>query len=206
MNKAVRALTAIAIVAVQTVASTSWSAIPRGSRSFDFGMFKPAAIDFSRGLYVAFIRPVESMRTTRSEDVSRIIPSNMAPTNDGGLVATQILDHSLSNWFNSDAVRNSDIGRRAHEVEKKLEGDVSFGGQEPKSIKHSVRFAMRAAQTRAEIEYTGLTTAQVSYSFLQEKTNIEVREPVKPLNTQLVYSHTTSKADRTQMVSFRWDW
>jgi hypothetical protein len=186
-----------------------FAAIPRGlptvqpNRSL---VIKRVGFDFSKGFDIASVRPVQSLRETRSEDISKIIPADMTPTTNGSLVATQILDHSLSNWFNSEAVRSSSIGHTAHRIEKSMEGDLSFGGTQPESTKHSLKFSMKATQTRADVEYTGLTTAQVTYFVLQEKTNIEIREPVRALNTQVVYNDIASKEDRTQMVSLRWQW
>lgn len=163
------------------------------------------AIDFSRGIDATCIQPVESIHTTQ-EDIARIIPNNMSPTNSEGLVATQILDHSLSNWFNSEAVKRSTIGRTAKQIERTMESDLSFGGEQPESIKHSVKFSMRAAQTRADLEYSGLTKAQITYFIAQARTNIEIREDVALIGTELVYNHVSSPEDTRQTVSMRWNW
>lgn len=162
--------------------------------------------DFSKGFDLAAIQPVESLAAPSSNDIARIIPSNMAPTTDGGMVATQILDHSISTWFNSDSVRNSSLGRTAHQIEKTMENDISFGGSKPESIKHSLKFSMKATQTRADVEYTGLTNAQITYFIAQEKTNFELREPVRALGTQVVYNNIATRDERRQTVSLRWDW
>lgn len=195
------------IVIMSSISSHSWGAIPYALRSnlIREYEFKPQ-LDFSKGFDATSIQPVESKRVTRSEDVSKIIPANMPETTNGGLVAARILDHSLSNWFNSEAVRNSSFGRTAHEVEKSMEGDVAFGGKKPDSVKHQFKFSMRAAETRADLEYTGLTKAQFTYFIMQDKTNLEFREPVKALNTQLVYNHVATRSESRQIVSVRWDW
>lgn len=188
-------------------ASTASAAIPYALRSsvmLSF-IFTPSK-NFRKGLNANAIQPVESARLTKSEDVSRIIPANMAPTSNGGLVAGQILDHSFSNWFNSEEVKRSPFGKTAHKVEKSLTSEISIGGSRPKSIKHNLRFQMKAAQTQAQVEYTGLTTAQFTYYMIQDTSDIEVREPMKALNTSLVYNHTISHTDRRDVVSLRWTW
>lgn len=200
-------IVAMAGFALAGLTNPASAAIPYALRStlmHEYSFKRPR--DFSKGIDISNIKPVESSRATKPEDVSKIIPSDMKPTSDGGMVAAQILDHSLSNWFNSEAVRNSDLGRTAHQVEKSMEGDVSFGGGQPDSIKHNFRFAMRAAQTHAQIGYTGLTNAQVTYYMLQNKTDFEVREAVKPLGTQLVYNEIVTREDTRRTVSLRWDW
>ena len=195
------------MLAIFTSGSIAKAAIPHALRSSlmtDFS-FSRKTTDYSKGIDISIIRPVE-VPGMSSDDISKIIPSNMSPTSNENLVATQILDHSLSNWFNSEAVRNSDFGRTAHHVEKSMEGDVSFGGIQPDSIKHQFRFQMKATQTQAQLGYTGLTTAQVTYYMLQDKTNFEVREPMKVLNTQVVYNHIVSHEETRKMVSLRWSW
>lgn len=200
--------TAIAVGGQMVAAKRAQAAIIpyalRSSLMRDFA-FAPSQ-DFSKGLNASAIQPVESSRTTTTADVARIIPANMAPTNNGGLVAGQIIDHSFSNWFNSEEVRRSSFGRTAHKVEKSLTSDVSFGSKQPESIRHNLRFQVKAAQTQAQVQYTGLTTAQFTYYMLQDKSDIEVREPMKALNTQLVYNHTVSHDDTREMLSLRWAW
>lgn len=162
-------------------------------------------MDFSRGLNLKSIQPIESLRIMKSEDIALIIPDDLSPSSDGGQIASQILDHSLSNLFNSDAVKKSDLGRTAQVVEKSMEGDLAFGGETPDSIKHSLKFAMRASQTRAMVEYSGITKAQLSYSISQQRVQLEVEEEMAA-NTQLVFNHSNTRTDRTDMLSLRWIW
>jgi hypothetical protein len=203
-----RTMSLLAIAGTVASASTGWCSIPYALRSTMMReyAFSLDRFNFSKGFDATWIQPIESTRITTTDDVSKIIPSDMKPTNDGGLVATQILDRSLSTWFNSDAVRNSSIGHAAHDVEKSMEGDVKFGGKAPDSIKHQLKFSMRATQSTANLEYTGLTTAQVTYFIAQAKTNIELREPVKALGTQVVYNNITTSLENRQTLSLRWDW
>src|SRR4051812_29934364 len=65
-------------------------------------------VDFSKGLDASIIKPVEGDHIT-NDDIFKVIPKDMAPSSNGGMVAAQIIDHSLSNWFNSEAVKNSDM-------------------------------------------------------------------------------------------------
>lgn len=164
-------------------------------------------LDFSRGIDATCIQPVESLNALRAEHINSIIPAkDLQPTNDGGLVATRILDHSISNLLNSEAVRNSSLGRTAHQLEDKMEGDLSFGGSEPDSVHHSLKFSMKAAQTRADLEYNGITKALITYYIAQSATNLEIREDISLLGTELVFNHLTSPDETRRTVSFRWDW
>lgn len=161
--------------------------------------------DFSRGMDLAIIQPVTSLRTVTNDDIARIIPNDLNPTNDGGNVATQILDHSLSNFFNSDAVKRSDFGRTAHQVEKSMESEAGFGGNETGSIRHTFKFAMKAAQAKAQVEYSGLTNAQLSYQAAQGTTNLEIHEDLGAA-TKVVFNHINAPDDRRDTVSLRWNW
>lgn len=202
----IAALIGFQLIAAEAMAALLPQRMPAAA-SKKQGLVLKRRIDFSRGIDATTIQPVESLRTLRTEDISKIIPAkNLTPTNDGGLVATQILDHSLSNWFNSDAVRNSSLGRTAHQLEEKMEGDLSFGGAQPDSVQHSFKFSMKATQTRADLEYKGITKAQVTYFIAQSATNVEIREDIDFLGTELVFNHITSPDDTRRTVSVRWDW
>jgi hypothetical protein len=200
------ALTAT-VVAGQMFASIAHASIPSLSRSAPVQP-KSFAIsqDFSKGLDASLIHPMVSKRDYNSNDVAQVIPNDLQATSDVGSVATQILDHSLNNFFNSPAVRNSDFGRSATHVEKSMEGNVAFGGETPHSIRHSFKFAMKATQAKALIEYTGVTNAQLSYSAASQKADLEVKEKLVALNTQVVYNHVAGPGDQTDMLSLRWVW
>jgi hypothetical protein len=174
---------------------------PPGSRMIAFFPVR----DYSRGLDATAIQPVESLRDVRSEDIALIIPADLRPTSNGGTIAAQILDHSLSSFFNSSAVKHSDLGRTAHQVEKKMEGEASFGGNAEGSVKHNFKFGMKAAQAKAQLEYTGITNAQLSYQLAQSTMNFEVSEKLAP-TTRLVFNHIAKPGDITDMVSMRWVW
>ena len=201
MKQFARVLTAVVCMGLTVASSTCLAAIPRNSRAFKFNLTRNWA-EFN----VLSVRPIEMANVVHTEDIAKIIPLDMVASNDGSTIGAAILDHSLSNFFNSAAVRNSEIGRTAHEIDDKMQGDVSFGGNQPESVKHQVKFAMRAAQARAQIEYTGLTNAQLSYNIAQSKMNLEVREEMASLGTHVVFNHITAPEDQVDMVSLRWVW
>lgn len=166
--------------------------------------FSPSNFDFSQGFDATAIQPIESARGLKSDDVAKVIPQNMTTTTDGGKIASQILDRSVSTFFDSDAIKKSQVGRTAKEVEQKLQTEQSFGGSQPDSIKHSVKFTMKATESRADLEYSGITNAQVTYYVAQSKTNFEVREPVKAFGTNLVYNNIITPGETRNTLSMRW--
>ncbi len=208
MTKQMRALSIIFLTIIQVVALPALCSVPRANYYWNKrSLIFTRPLDFSKGLNVACIQPMVSLRNINADDIGQVIPKDMSPTGDSGNVAFQILDHSLSNFFNSSAIRNSDLGRTASKVEKSMEGNVAFGSKKPNSTQHSVKFAMKAAQTKALVEYTGYTNAQVSYHVAQSKLDVEVREDVSALKTQVVYNHTDiQNAEKVDMFSLRWGW
>ena len=196
----------LALVGIQMVSSVSFAAIPRTLFHKRFYVFT-LTTDYSKGLDFSVIQPIASLRDVNTDDIAKMIPVHeLNSTSDGGLVASQIVDHSLSTWFNSEAVRKSDLGRSAHEVEQHMESDIAFGGNAPEETKHAFKFAMRPTQTRALIEYSGVTNAQLSYHVAQSKVDLEVREDVSALGTQVVYNHINKPGDNTDLLSMRWAW
>lgn len=201
MKHICRLLSIGCLLGAQIAAVPALSAIPRESRQWMFTN-KP---DFSKGMNASVIQPVESLRDFKSDDIARMIPRDLTPSSDGLQVAARILDHSVSNFLNSEAVRNSQIGRTALEVEQTMDGNIAIGGDEPDSIKHSFKFKMRASQTKAKIEYTGLTNAELSYQIAQERFNFEIHENIGE-RSQLVFNHMTSSDDQVDTLSLRWVW
>lgn len=201
--RTVKAISISMLIGMQLGAVPARSAIPNHVRTW---MVLTPVRNFSKGLNALAIQPVASLRTVTEADVEKIIPHReLAAGSSGALVATQILDHSLSSFFNSPEVRNSDFGKTAKEVEQSMEGEAAFGGEEKGSTRHVFKFAMRAAQAKAELEYSGLTNAQLSYIVSQSKMNLEVHEDLS-LGTKVVFNHIDSPGDRTDMLSVRWKW
>lgn len=202
MKISMKMLTICCLLGSQMIAFQAFAAIPRA-------LYKPIFFtvkrDYSHGLNITAIQPIDSLRDLDYASVQKIIPDDMTPTSDGGMVATQILDRSLTSFFNSAEVRRSDIGRTATRVERTLESDIALGGTKPESIKHSFKFAMRATQTKALVEYTGITNAQLVYHIGQDKLNFEVHESLAG-STQVVFNHITTPGDSTDILSMRWQW
>ncbi|RYZ74667.1 MAG: hypothetical protein EOP05_09085, partial [Proteobacteria bacterium] len=146
--------------------------------------------DFSRGLDASTIQPIESRNITTSADVAKMIPcESLQATNDGARVAGQIAERSLRAIMNSDNVKKSSLARTAASVEEIGGGDMAIGGDEPDSVQHKIKFAMRPTQTRAMLSYAGFTNAQVSYRASESKFDVEVREPVDLIATDVVLNH-----------------
>lgn len=194
------------VIGAQLAVSTATAAIPNYHRIPQIRYLTLAPHNFEKGLDVSVIQPIESLRTIKSEDVAMMIPHRDLTTGaDGSLVATRILDHSLSNFFNSPAVRNSDFGKTAHTVEKSMESEAAFGGSEEGSVQHKLKFAMKAIETKAQLEYSGVTNAQLSYNIAQSKMDLEVHEQVAS-NTRVVFNHIDQPDDRRETLSLRWAW
>ncbi|MES2854744.1 MAG: hypothetical protein V4692_02720 [Bdellovibrionota bacterium] len=192
----------LAIIVTELVASTGMCSVSEASRSPQSFVFTREP-DFSRGMDASVIQPMSSMNDL---DMTKIMPSDMDPRWNMTQASGRILDHSLSNFFNSDSVRNSSLGRSAHQIDQSMSGGVSMGGIEPDTITHEVKFQMRASQARAQLEYSGLTNAQLSYQAVDSKLDLEVREEVALIGTQVVYNHIAQNGDNTDMLSMRWAW
>jgi hypothetical protein len=177
-------------IAAQLFTLPAFSAIPRTDIIFDI---------------TKIIEPIASLRTIRSEDIAKFIPSDMTPSSSGGYVATRILDHSLQTIFKSPELRRSELGRSAQKLESVMETDVSFGGGEKGDVKHSVKFKMKPVQAKAQLDYTGYVNAQLSYQIQDQSMNLEVFEKVAS-NTDLVLTHNDSHVETRDMLSLRWNW
>ena len=173
---------------------------PGESAKEKFGLTKDIS-DFSRGIDFRTIDRVETIGT----DYSLILPSSLSPVSDGGQVAAQVLDHSVSSFFKQESIRNTAFGRAAVTVEEKMKAEVELGGDEPDSTQHNIKFQMKASQTKASMEYRGLTNADLSYSIVARSTDLEIFEPLSQ-DSKLVYSHSNRPDEKRDMISLRLDW
>lgn len=165
-----------------------------------FGLGSSAS-DFSHGLNIATVAHIEPV----GFNYAAILPSSLSPTADGTGVATQILDHSVSSLMHQDTFRNSFVGKAAVAVEETMRADVNFGGSEPESIKHNLKFQMKATDAKAKVEYSGVTNAEVSYSVAHRQVDVEVFEPLST-DSKLVFSHSAKPSESLDMVSLRLSW
>jgi hypothetical protein len=154
-----------------------------------------AGIDFSR---IAQF----SLDEYTSKDISKMIPTNMAASNDTGHVASQILDQSMQSLFNSESFKTSDIGRSTHKIEKSMQQDVTIGGSAPDSIQHNFKFNMQAAQGKALIDYSGFGHAQISYQVASQELNLEVFHHITG-NMKVAYNHINNPSDQRDTVSLK---
>lgn len=165
-----------------------------------FGLTR-SANDFSRGLNIATIQRVEP----EGFIYAAILPPSLSPASDSASVATQIIDHSVSNLMKQETFRNSFVGKAATTVEETMRADVNFGGSEPEDTKHNVKFQMKATDAKAKMEYTGLTNAEVSYSVAHRQVDVEVYEPLTT-NSKIVFSHSNKPTETQDMLSLKLNW
>ncbi len=157
-----------------------------------------SASDFSRGVDARSVNPVEA----KGIDYSKILPASLSPVSNGEDVAAQIFDHSVSNFFNQDHIRNTSIGRAAKSVEETMKAEVALGGDEPDATQHNLKFQMKATQTKASMEYRGVTNAELSYSVANRSTDLEIFEPIGE-NSRVVYHHSARPDEKRDVLSLR---
>ena len=163
-------------------------------------------LDCSKGYDASIIQPVRPYGEVENKDIQKMIPQDMQATSDGGQVASRIADKSMNSLMDSPLMKSSDLGRAAKTVEHSMQADMSVGGAEPDSIKHSFHFDVQAAQSKAMLHYQGITNANLTYQASGQTLNLEVREPMKVIKTDLVYNHIDTFNDRRDTLSVRWIW
>lgn len=166
----------------------------------DFGLASRVN-DFAKG---ADGRDVQTVREM-ARDYSMIIPANLSPVSDAAGIGMQIVDHSINAFFNQASIKNTFVGRAAETVEKKLKAEMALGGSEPDSTKHNIKFQVRASETKASMEYRGLTNCDLSYSVAAQKANLEIFEPLSG-NSNIVFTHSDTPSDRRDILSLRMHW
>lgn len=155
--------------------------------------------DFSRGLDARVVDRIES----KGVDFSKVLPASLAPVADGSDVAAQIFDHTVSNFFKQEYIRNTSLGRAARTVEETMKAEVDLGGgEDPNSTQHNLKFQMKATQSKASMEYRGFTNADLSYSVTSRSTDLEIYEPIGG-SSRIVYHHSARPDEQRDVLSIR---
>ncbi|GIL16617.1 MAG: hypothetical protein BroJett040_03680 [Oligoflexia bacterium] len=137
----------------------------------------------------------------KAETYVEIIPENIQEMNESNQVVAAIADRGLSKWWNSEAVQSSSFGRRAEMVEKKMQGEVVVHS----AIEHKLNFQFQAFQTRAKIDYSGLTHATLYYQARNSEVGVEVTEKIAD-SQDLILSHAIKSENQVSQVNLRWSW
>lgn len=135
--------------------------------------------------------------------IDKIIPINIEPTRDGSLLFRKIVDHSLNNWLNDPAVKNSAMGRTAHNVQDTMKADMSIRSSEPNGVDHRFRLTYLAFQNIAKLDYSGYLNASMRYSPLFQKTEFEILKQLEQ-NKELVIDRSFDPIESSSHVSLRW--
>lgn len=140
-----------------------------------------------------------------SEDVAKVIPTNIEQGSTSTVVGRKVLDYSVNNILNSPRVKNSTVGRTADSVQKAMQTEVSFGNKKKGSIEHKINLQMQAFEQVAYMHYTGFADANVRYYLIPRNTTVEVVKSVAS-NTSLVYDYLSNEAEARNTISMRWIW
>jgi hypothetical protein len=195
-----KVLALVVIVVMKITTLNCFASVPfRHTKVINLG-FMNRCHDFRTAEDYSNVPMVLSLREMNQRDIAALIPaSSLKATDDGGRIATKILAQSLNSFFKSDTMKNSGVGRTATSVEKGMNTNVSMGGEDPGSTKHSFNFKMKATDARAVLRYQGFADAQISYQVGNEfKVSMFQR-----LNSQaqLVFDSISKSKESIQQVS-----
>lgn len=139
-----------------------------------------------------------------TQDVEKIIPTDLQATSDMNRVAVRIADRSLQTWFNSPAVKSSVVGRTANNVQQKMAADVTVKADEPEATEHKFSMQLLALQAMAKVQYTGWLNAVFNYDAKAAESMVEFSEKV--FNKDLFVNHTSSPREDISTVGIKWGW
>lgn len=140
-----------------------------------------------------------------SEDVAKVVPTDLKAGDSESTVITRIADRGFSLWFNSAAMKATTIGRIAETAQEKLKTDVVVPAASPKGVSHKFSFKIEAFQALAKLEYTGWLKAAVNYDAKASATDISFKEKVFH-NKDLIVSHKADKQQDLSMIGLAWSW
>lgn len=149
--------------------------------------------------YIEKIRPRPIDLQFRTEDY---IPTCLAPSDDANYVASRIIAHSLGSVLGSPKIRNSSIGQVANTLNQSLNSSIQIESANSK-IKHKVQFALRPAETRAAINYSGYLQAQLAYQIDTSELGFEMSGHLNQA-TKLAFNHKATSGEVRNMLTLQW--
>ena len=151
------------------------------------------------------VMPVDITTPMISAETSeKIQPKSLVANESAESIISKIADNSLSLWWETSPVRNTQVGRAAEKVEKNLKTEVSFKDKASRT-EHRISFKVLAMQALAKLEYKGWVNAAINYDARAEKTEAEVSEKIFK-KQDLVLSHAITKQENKSQVAWRWSW
>lgn len=136
-------------------------------------------------------------------DMSQIVPLDLPPTDDGHIVFSRIADQSVSSFFNSPEIKQSQFGKTAVEVESKLNQNVNIGNSG--SIQHKLNLNFQAFQSSAVVQYVGFTNVSLKYKALEHKVGFEVSENIG-FNKKFSVNHSVNPEQYLSTMNFHWSY
>ncbi|MFK8138600.1 MAG: hypothetical protein AB8E15_09595 [Bdellovibrionales bacterium] len=146
----------------------------------------------------------------KPEDVSFFLPQeNLTEGDEQNVVVDKIFDHSVNNFFKSDFVQKSSLGKSAKKIEKSMQADVVIKKKNPEDIAHKISMQFQPMQNAALIKYSGYIDARVN--FFVASNNYEANISHHFEETELIVAHERSTLetggyDYKSTIDLKWDW
>lgn len=161
-----------------------------------------ARVDVSttKRLYLPEMRDAEIV----SQDFTqRVLPKSIEPNADGHAILSKMADNTVSYWWDTTPLRQTQLGQAAESIEKKarLQGVI----QDSHHVTHTFDLKVLVVQALARFEYKGWIRAGINYDARASETEAEIRQPLTP-GKDLVVSQKFNHTESTSRVSFQFDW
>jgi hypothetical protein len=170
--------------------------------SFSLSAFARIDIKKTKRLYM----PVDvSEPLLTAESTQKILPKKVYNGESSASVVQEMLDNTLSLWWEKSPAKNSSVGQVAEKIDKNLKTEVNFGKSPDQKTEHKITVKVLAMQALAQVEYKGWVRAGLNYDAKAAKTEAEVLESLSE-NKDLVVSQSFTSTENKSQVSLRWNW
>jgi len=126
------------------------------------------------------------------------VPLNGLPQTDNGVViGRRILKHTLQNWLDDYKSNEETSGwiRSAESASQAMSTSIDSNG-------HKFSLRIKPIETTAEVIYTGIVKAKISYDVGHSEALVEVAKNVG--NTTYAYTHIKNSEDTRDVFGVRW--
>lgn len=136
------------------------------------------------------------------EDMLKLT-TNIAPTNDQGIVSKIIVDNAMKMFVNSELTQSIDLVKTVKSVENAMNTDIKIRSEDGQ-ISHEFSFHLMALQNSAKLLYKGYFDSELSYRDLNSETLFILNKKITNVHA-VGFNHINNIFEVKDMVTVSWN-
>lgn len=155
---------------------------------------------------VAQIPKDEFDSSLTSEDVAKIIPTDVDASTKTGVVMKRIADRSFQYVMQNSPLKNNSLVQSANSLQEKMKADIVVPPSAPGETAHKLTFQYEIFQSLAKLEYSGWLKAIVNMNIQASESDIIIKERVFSDKDLYLQQKVSASTGTTNSLGLSWSW